>query len=259
MIARRVAVLRLARYRPRVIRIVVLLALLGPAAAVAQTTVNPGALDRLQPSGPAARSPAIKPAAKPASATKAAPAHRPPASKAEPAHRNAPAPRATKLRPGPPPAVPRTPPPAVVLPPVTTEPVHPVPPPPPVPIIPGAEGVASPITGGVRITFGAGKAELNPVTEAAIRNLGASVKGNPAADLNLYAFAAGVPDDPSTPRRLSLSRALAVRAVLISEGIASTRIYPRALGASASPLGPDGPADRVDIVLAGTPMPAATP
>jgi outer membrane protein OmpA-like peptidoglycan-associated protein len=146
-----------------------------------------------------------------------------------------------------------------VLAPAETAPVRPVPPPPPVPIVPGAEGIATQINGGVRISFGAGKAELNAATEAAIRSLAASVKDNPNADLNLYAFAAGVPDDPSTPRRLSLSRALAVRAVLISEGIASTRIYPRALGASPSPLGPDGPPDRVDVVLAGTPLPAAKP
>ncbi len=96
--------------------------------------------------------------------------------------------------------------------------------------------------GGVRITFGPGTADLNPATMGAIQALARSVRDSPNADLNLYAYAAGVPDDPSTPRRVSLSRALAVRAVLISEGILSTRIYPRALGAP-----PDGPPDRLDV------------
>ncbi len=98
----------------------------------------------------------------------------------------------------------------------------------------GARARPAPIPGGVRVTFGAGSADLNPATEAALRALRADGR-SPAAPSNVYAYAAGVPDDPSTPRRLSLSRALAVRAVLISEGIASTRIYVRALGAPRRP------------------------
>jgi len=62
------------------------------------------------------------------------------------------------------------------------------------------------------------------------------------------AYAAGRPEDPSTARRLSLSRALAVRAALMADGISSNRIYVRALGAQAS----DGPADRVDISVLGS-------
>ncbi len=110
--------------------------------------------------------------------------------------------------------------------------------------------------GGIRITFGDGKSDLNPTTEAAIRTLADQIKADPAISLNIYAYAAGMPDDPSTPRRLSLSRALAARAVLISQGIESTRIYPRALGATPS----DGPADHVDVVRAGVaPPPKAAP
>jgi len=47
-----------------------------------------------------------------------------------------------------------------------------------------------------------------------------------------------------SPRRLSLSRALAVRAFLIDQGVRSTRLDVRALGDKTG----DGPADRVDIV-----------
>jgi len=57
-----------------------------------------------------------------------------------------------------------------------------------------------------------------------------------------------------TPRRLSLTRALAARAVLMSDNIVSTRIYVHALGATPSV----GPPDRVDVQLAGTP-PAQAP
>jgi outer membrane protein OmpA-like peptidoglycan-associated protein len=135
----------------------------------------------------------------------------------------------------------------VALAPLVEAPPHPVEPPPPVPIVADAAGDATKIVGGTRITFGAGKADLNPVTAAAVSALARVVKADPNIDLNVYAYAAGPPDDPSTPRRLSLSRALAARAVLISEGIASTRIYVRALGATAS----DGPPDRVDVTQAG--------
>ena len=69
------------------------------------------------------------------------------------------------------------------------------------------------------------------------------VKDQPIG-IDVVATAAGSADDPSTPRRLSLSRALAVRAVLINEGIPSTRIYPRALGPNIG----DGPPDRVDVI-----------
>ena len=145
-----------------------------------------------------------------------------------------------------------------MLPPVVEVPHAAPPPPPPVPVLPDAVGEASPIPGGVRLTFGEGKADLNPATDGALLKIAGQVKGDPAVDVNVLAYATGNPDDPSTPRRLSLSRALAARAVLISEGIVSTRIYVRALGTTPS----DGPPDRVDVVTAGTPPsapPAAAP
>ena len=130
------------------------------------------------------------------------------------------------------------------------------PPPPPVPVNADAPGTASPIpAGGVRVTFGPDRQDLNPATVDAIRAYGESVKNNPAAALNVLAYAAGAADDPSTPRRLSLARALAARAVLINEGLPSTRIYVRALGTNAG----DGPADRVDVLPAAAPTPPTTP
>ncbi len=63
--------------------------------------------------------------------------------------------------------------------------------------------------------------------------------------LQVVAYAEGTADQASQARRLSLSRALTVRSYLISQGVRSTRIDVRALGARAS----DGPADRVDLLI----------
>ena len=218
--------------------------LAGPAGA--QVTVNPGALDAPAPrSAPAVRT-APRPAPAPARPSAPAGPHNPPVAASQPAVRLSPVP---PVSPAPPPV-------AVVPPPAVVVPLSRTVPPPPVPVNADAPGTASPIpAGGARITFGPDRQDLNPATVEAIRAYGDSVKDNPTAALNVLAYAAGTPDDPSTPRRLSLARALAVRAVLINEGLASTRIYVRALGANAG----DGPADRVDVTPADAATPPTTP
>jgi len=108
----------------------------------------------------------------------------------------------------------------------------------------------------VRVTFGPGTADLNPATQAALVAIAQKAKATPGEPVNILAHAPEIPDDPSTPRRLSLTRALVARAVLINQGIDSTRIYVKALG----PTDLDGgPADRVDVVLSPTPAPATPP
>ncbi|MCQ8279038.1 hypothetical protein NFI95_11325 [Acetobacteraceae bacterium KSS8] len=125
--------------------------------------------------------------------------------------------------------------------PVVNVPLHPPPPPPPVPVVPNAVGAATPLPDGVRITFGANASDLNPATMQALHDFAAKLKADPQARAILDAAAAGSPDDPSTPRRLALSRGLVARAVLINDGIASTRIYVR--------MDPNASAgtDRVDL------------
>ncbi len=59
------------------------------------------------------------------------------------------------------------------------------------------------------------------------------------------AYASGSSGSASAARRLSLSRALAVRALLIEEGVRSTRIDVRALGNRSE----EGPPERVDVLL----------
>jgi outer membrane protein OmpA-like peptidoglycan-associated protein len=66
---------------------------------------------------------------------------------------------------------------------------------------------------------------------------------NTTVRIQLLAYAKASSDGASRARRLSLSRALAVRAYLIEKGVRSTRMDVRALGDKFG----DGPADRVDI------------
>ncbi len=98
----------------------------------------------------------------------------------------------------------------------------------------------------MRVLFEGGKTELTAGDEAAIRELAHAIPTPDASSINVVAYAAGKPDDPSTARRLSLSRGMAVRSVLMDSGVPSAQIYVRALGATPS----DGPADRVELIVA---------
>ena len=226
--------------------------MLGAGPALAQVKVDPQALEPLSPQTTPA-----KPAPKPAPAKPApAPAKPAPAKPAQPA--------TVRPVPGgaPQPAVPATPPPPIALPPPIAVPTRPAPAPTPAPITADAPGQATPIPGGLRVSFGPGRADLNPATEASLRSLVHGAPGRPPAAANasftVTSFAAGTPEDPSTARRLSLSRATAVRSVLMAEGIASVRIYVRAQG-PGQPGFADGPPDRADIILGPPVLTAPTP
>ena len=69
--------------------------------------------------------------------------------------------------------------------------------------------------------------------------------GDAVLQVQLLAYAEGDEDNASKARRLSLSRALAVRSYLIDQGVRSTRIEVRALGNKV----PEGPPDRVDVFV----------
>lgn len=144
----------------------------------------------------------------------------------------------------PPPTIPPAPPaPAVIKAQVIDVPLHPEPAPPPVPVVAGAAGSSSPIHGGTQITFGDGSADLNAGTMQALQAFAAQIKADPAARAQVNAYSSGAADDPSTPRRISLERGLAARAVLINAGIPSTRIYVRVIGRPQD----GGPANRADL------------
>jgi outer membrane protein OmpA-like peptidoglycan-associated protein len=161
--------------------------------------------------------------------------------------------------PAPPPAVVGvTPPPAPVIPPPAPAdaPMAPLPPPPivansgtTIETLPPQDGT------GVRLDFARGAADLTPITADAVKALVAAAPKDDDTTFNVMAYAAGVAEDPSTARRVSLSRGLAVRAALMAYGVPSTHIYVRALGA----LPGDGPQDRVDVLVLGANAAAPPP
>lgn len=243
-------------------RVLFLLAVLfgASAPALAQVTVDLRALDALPgTSSPTAQRPQPTPAPKRVTTAKQ---RNPPAEEAiaTPPPPAPPPPNPTAAQPpgqaaAPPATLPTAPPPVVALAPIVTPPpATPATPPPPPPISPTARSAASPNGAGLRVTFASGQSDLSPASATAIQTL---AKGAPSGDsitYNVIAYAAGTPEDPSTARRLSLARALAVRSALMADGIGSSRIYVRALGATS---GDDTP-DRVDISVMGgnTPAPA---
>jgi outer membrane protein OmpA-like peptidoglycan-associated protein len=220
------------------------------------------------PAKPTARE-AEKPAAptKPVEPAKpAAPTPPTAAAPGAPAVPSAPAPPGAPR--GAPPAAPPaavvglTPPPAVVIPaPAPAD--APMPPPPPPPISATAGTTVAPLPKidgtGVRLDFTGTEADLTPGSADAVKALVAAAPPAETTSFNVVAYATGTADDPSAARRLSLSRALAVRSALIASGVPSTRIYVRALGAPPPDAHPTatgtekagGPADRVDVIVLG--------
>jgi len=95
-----------------------------------------------------------------------------------------------------------------------------------------------------RLNFATGSAELAGDARTALTPVIGEMNRDAAARLQLQAYASGGDDQGGQARRLSLSRALAVRGYLIEQGIASTRIDVRALGRAS-----EGPPDRVDILM----------
>ena len=96
-----------------------------------------------------------------------------------------------------------------------------------------------------RLGFDSGSAAISDDTETQLEGVAKSMKQDGNLRLQLLAYAGGGAQTPSQARRLSLSRALAVRSKLIEKGIRSTRIDVRALGNKSE----GGPPDRVDIII----------
>jgi outer membrane protein OmpA-like peptidoglycan-associated protein len=235
------------------------------APAQAQVTVDLQALDNL-PGAKAAAKHSTAHKAKPAGKRVATKTRKPvpqevtekPATAPQTATATPTAPAAPAVtsppQPAPPPATLPTAPPATVA-------VAPVPPPPPVqaspppppPILEGATSAALTTGAGLRVTFGAGEADLSPASAEAIKRVVQSAPAGDATSFNVVGYAAGAAEDPSTARRLSLSRALAVRSALMADGVASSRIYVRALGATGGTELPD----RVDLAVMGANAPDA--
>lgn len=98
-----------------------------------------------------------------------------------------------------------------------------------------------------RLLFSEDSAALNAEAEAELEEIAAQMEANEHRRIEIAAYASRGDASASEARRLSLSRALAVRAYLMEKGIASARMYVRALGDTV----PDTPIDRVDVKAVG--------
>jgi outer membrane protein OmpA-like peptidoglycan-associated protein len=126
--------------------------------------------------------------------------------------------------------------------------------PPPPPVADQATATAVPAVSNLRVTFAPGQSDLSPDSATSIKQLTESAAPGDGTTFNVLAYAPGKPDDPSTARRISLSRAMTVRNALVASGIPSARIFVRALGEQFG----DGPPDRVDIGVTGANAPSAS-
>ncbi|MEQ9524809.1 MAG: OmpA family protein, partial [Thalassobaculum sp.] len=107
---------------------------------------------------------------------------------------------------------------------------------------PSSQGAAGDV---VRVPFDANQSALPPAASAGLDAVVARLRKDSSLRVQLMAYADGDEDNANKARRLSLSRALAVRAYLIDKQIQSTRMDVRALGNRTK----DSPKDRVDVVL----------
>ena len=102
--------------------------------------------------------------------------------------------------------------------------------------------VSDPAT--LEIVFEAQSFALDDADIAQLDRLSAAMTADDGLDIQLLAYARGSDDQASQARRLSLSRALAVRGFLMERGIRSTRMQVRALGNKTT----GGNPDRVNII-----------
>jgi len=168
-----------------------------------------------------------------------------------------PAPVVQPAEPAPPPepvveptAPPPEPPPALAAPAAAV--AEPEPPPPPAVSLTSGPAVepqtaalppAPALAEQIRVLFQDGSVELDDDAKRKLSAVATALMENTTMRIQLLAYAGASLDGTSRARRLSLSRALAVRAYLIEKGVRSTRMDVRALGDKIG----DGPADRVDI------------
>jgi outer membrane protein OmpA-like peptidoglycan-associated protein len=94
-----------------------------------------------------------------------------------------------------------------------------------------------------RVTFSGEATDVPSEARSDLRGIIDQMKRSGDMRLRIEGFAGG--DDANRSRRLSLSRALAVRGYLMDQGIASTRMDVYARG----PQTDGGPVDRVDLTM----------
>lgn len=100
--------------------------------------------------------------------------------------------------------------------------------------------------GRLSLSFAKDSVALPNGAKAEIDKIAQKMAADETLSLQLLSYADGGEDGPSKARRLSLSRALEVRRLLMDSGIRSTRIEVRALGNKSDG---GGPIDRIDAEL----------
>ena len=95
-----------------------------------------------------------------------------------------------------------------------------------------------------RIVFSGDAAALPEPAKGDLKQIAGALGQDSALRIQVLAYASSG-DDAQKARRLSLTRALAVRSYLIEQGVGSTRIDVKPLGNAAE----GGPSDRVDILI----------
>ena len=169
----------------------------------------------------------------------------------------APAPKVAETMPAPAPVIAVTPTPAPAAPTVTAPPPPPSPaetpvqpatvspPTPPAPVQTAATSPAGPLPQQTRILFEADSPDLSDAAKSTLDALAASLNADDSLRIQLQAFASGNDETAPEARRLSLKRALNVRAHLVERQVRNTRMDVRALGIKST----GGSADRVDAVV----------
>jgi outer membrane protein OmpA-like peptidoglycan-associated protein len=95
------------------------------------------------------------------------------------------------------------------------------------------------------VKFVAGATDLPQGAQTILDQAVVRMNADTQVRLQLFSYASSSGDDASTARRISLTRATAMRTYLIEKGVHSIRVDVRALGKQNEG---DGPADRVDLV-----------
>lgn len=108
------------------------------------------------------------------------------------------------------------------------------------------EAAAVPSMADLSLAFDGHSSDLTPDAESKLRNVIKQLSGMPETRLQVRAYAAGEDGSKSSARRISLSRALAVRSFLMDNGIRPTRVDVRALGTETD----RSPLDRADLIFA---------
>jgi outer membrane protein OmpA-like peptidoglycan-associated protein len=95
------------------------------------------------------------------------------------------------------------------------------------------------------VVFSQSETEVPLAVQQSLIELAKQLSADSSAKVKIVAYASGTEDQASVARRISLARALSVRAFLIDLGVDNARIYPKAMGNKIE----SGAPERADIII----------